>query len=181
MTKLVPGTNKVGDGNVHKFDRDGRLVAVFETETSTSFAGHLGVTSCVLHPSEQYIVYTTETSKRIMRYDVVNNRQMSDLVTLPADQPEYVFCLGKCADGTILATRGAKWELIDDQGRVLARHPLEGRGWATIKEANDTKHVWITSFFTGQVLKVEKETGRTVGSFQVPAQRSLAGIAEYAG
>ncbi|MDX2221699.1 MAG: hypothetical protein SFV21_03055, partial [Rhodospirillaceae bacterium] len=137
MTKFVPGTQKVGDGNVHKFDRAGNLLAVFETETSTSFAGHLGVTSCLLHPSEQYIVYTTETSKRIMRYDVVNNRQMSDLMTLPADQPEYVFCLGKCADGTILATRGAKWELIDENGNVLARHPLEGRGWATIKESND--------------------------------------------
>ncbi|MDX2221525.1 MAG: hypothetical protein SFV21_02180, partial [Rhodospirillaceae bacterium] len=91
------------------------------------------------------------------------------------------FCLGKCADGTILATRGAKWELIDENGNVLARHPLEGRGWATIKESNDRKHVWITSFFTGQVLKVDKATGQTVGTFQVPAQRSLAGIAEYAG
>ena len=76
MTKLVPGTDRIGDGNVYKFSADGKRLATYETETSTSFAGFLGVTSCVLHPSETYIFYTTETSKRVMRYDIVANRQM---------------------------------------------------------------------------------------------------------
>ena len=116
-----------------------------------------------------------------MRFDVVNNRQMPDLMQLPQDQPEYVFCLGRCEDGTILATRGAKWEQIDEDGKVVRRHPLEGRGWAAIREANDPKYVWLTNFFSGQAMKVEKESGKTVGTFQVPVQRALAGIAEYKG
>ncbi len=181
MTKFVPGTQKVGDGNVHKFDKSGKLLAVYETETSTSFAGHLGVTSCLLDPTETQLIYTTETSKRIMRFDIVSNRQMSDLMVLPQEAREFVFCLGKCADGTILATRGAKFEHIDQAGKVLQTYPLEGPGWATIKESLDGKHIWVTSFFNGTVLKFEKGSGKVVGSCSVPAQRALAGIAEYAG
>lgn len=181
MTKLVPGTNKVGDGNVHKFDNSGKLLAVYDTETSTSFAGHLGVTSCLLDPTESQLIYTTETSKRIMRFDIANNKQLPDLMVLPQEAREFVFCLGKCADGTVLATRGAKFEHIDLSGKVLQTYPLEGPGWATIKESLDRKHVWVTSFFNGTVLKFEKGSGKVVGSFSVPAQRALAGIAEYPG
>ncbi len=182
MQKTLPGENgKIGDGNVYKFAPDGTLLDTYETVTSTSFAGYLGVTSCTLHPSEKYITYTTETSKRIMRYDIINHRQMDDLVTLPEDQPEYVFCLNYCADGLLLVTRGQKFEVIDKNGGVVRTYPLEGRGWATIKESADTRHILVSSFFTGLVLKIDKETGETVGSIQVDAERSLAGVAEYVG
>jgi hypothetical protein len=181
MTKLVPGTNNVGFGNVHKFDKNHKLIKEFNTETSTSFAGHLGVTSCILHPSEKHITYTTETSKRIMQYDIVNDKQMPDLYTLPQEAREFVFCLGQCKDGTIVVTRGAKWEHIDEAGKVIRTYPLEGPGWAIIKESLDQKHVFVNSFFTGQSLKFEKESGKVVASAQVPAQRALAGFAEYAG
>lgn len=181
VQKLLPGTQKVGDGNVHKFDKGLNQVVTYETETSTSFAGFLGVTSCLLDISEQYLIYTTETSKRIMRYDIVNNKQMPDLYTLPQEAREFVFCLGKCQDGTILVTRGAKFEHIDRDGKLLRTYPLEGPGWATIKESLDGNHVWVTSFFNGTVLKFEKESGKIAGQFQIQAQRSLAGIAEYPG
>ncbi|MBM3512905.1 MAG: hypothetical protein FJX59_04230 [Alphaproteobacteria bacterium] len=181
MIRFVPGTQKVGDGNVYKFDKAGNLLAVYETETSTSFAGYLGVTSCLIDPTETQLIYTTETSKRIMRFDMANNRQLPDLMVLPQEAREFVFCLGRCADGTVLATRGAKFEHIDLAGKVMQTYPLEGPGWATIKESLDKKHIWVTSFFNGTVLKFEKGSGKVVGSFSVPAQRSLAGIAEYAG
>ncbi len=181
MMKPLPGTTKIGDGNVYKFSPKGELLATYETETGSSFAGFLGVTSCILHPSEQYIFYTTETSKRIMKFDIVNNRQLPDLLKLPDEAREFIFCLGQCADGTIVVTRGPKWEHIDESGKVLRTYPLEGPGWAIIKESLDRKHVFVNSFFTGLCLKFEKDSGNVVGSCQVPAQRSLAGFAEYAG
>lgn len=181
MTKMVPGTDHVGFGNVSKFGKDGQLIKEFHTETSSSFAGHLGVTSCLLHTSEKHLIYTTETSKRIMRYDVINDKQLPDLVQLPQEAREFIFCLGLCTDGTIVVTRGAKWEHIDEAGKVLRTYPLEGPGWAIIKESLDQKHVFVNSFFTGQCLKFNKESGEIVGTCQVPAQRALAGFAEYAG
>lgn len=182
MQKTLPGeTEKIGDGNVFKFAPDGSLLDSYETETSTSFAGYLGVTSCTLHPSEHYITYTTETSKRIMRYDIVNHEQMDDLYTLPEDQREFIFCLSYCADGLLLVTRGAKFEVIDEKGGVVNTYPLEGRGWATIKESLDTKHIFVSSFFSGTLLKIDKETGETVNTLQVDVERALAGVAEFAG
>lgn len=181
MTKLVPGTDHVGFGNVHKYDKTMKPVKEFNTETSTSFAGHLGVTSCLLDKTESFLIYTTETSKRIMRYDVINDKQMTDLYTLPQEAREFIFCLGLCQDGSIVVTRGAKWEHIDMDGKVLSTVPLEGPGWAIIKESLDGKHVFVNSFFTGLCLKFAKDSGSVVGSCQVPAQRALAGFAEYAG
>lgn len=182
MQKLLPGeTEKIGDGNVYKFAPDGTLLDTYETETSTSFAGFLGVTSCTLHPSEKYITYTTETSKRIMRYDIVNNTQMDDLVQLPADQPEFVFCLDYMADGNLLVTRGPKIEVLDDTGAVVKTYPLEGRGWATIKESLDHDHMLVSSFFGGMVMKMSKDTGEAVFTIKVDAERSLAGVAEFPG
>jgi len=181
MTKFVPGTDHVGYGHVLKFDKSRKLVKEFHTETSTSFAGHLGVTSCLLSPDETRLIYTTETSKRLMAYDVVNDKQLPDLMQLPQEAREFMFCLGLCADGTILATRGAKWEHIDAAGKVLRSYPLEGPGWAIIKESLDTKSVFVNSFFTGQCIKFDKASGNVVGTCTVPAQRALAGFAEYPG
>lgn len=182
MQSTLPGeADKIGDGNVHKFAPDGTLIEIYETETSKSFAGYLGVTSCTLHPSEQYITYTTETSKRIMRYDIVNNRQMEDLVQLPEEQPEYVFCLNYASDGSLLVTRGAKIEVVDEDGNVARTYPLEGRGWATIKESADQKHIWVSSFFSGTLMKMAMDTGETVATTQLDVERALAGVAEYTG
>lgn len=182
MQGILPGTeDHIGDGNVYKFSPSGELLETYETETSTSFAGYLGVTSCTLHPSEKYITYTTETCKRIMRFDLVNNKQMDDLVQLPADQPEFVFCLDYTADGLLLVTRGPKVEVIDEDGNVVQTIPLEGRGWATVKECLDQKHMLVSSFFAGVLLKMEKDTGNVVGQMDVKVERSLAGVAEFPG
>ena len=116
-----------------------------------------------------------------MRYDIANNKQMDDLVQLPEDQPEYVFCLNYCADGMLLVTRGPKIEVIDEGGYVSRTYPLEGRGWATIKESVDQKHILVSSFFKGILLKMSKESGEVVAEIKVGAERSLAGVAEFTG
>lgn len=181
MMRKIPGTERVGTGTVCKFTIDGKLLDTYRTETSTSFAGFLGVTSCVLDATEKVLIYTTETSKRIMRYDIVNHRQMPDLVQLPQEAREFVFCIGLCKDGTIAVTRGAKWEHIDMDGKVIRTYPLDGPGWASIRESRDGKAVFVTSFFNGTCIKMDKASGEIVARCQVPAQRSLAGVAEYPG
>jgi len=179
MQRTMPASDRIGDGNVYKFNSAGELLDTYQTETSTSFAGYLGVTSCSLHPSEEYITYTTETSKRIMRYDIIHHKQMPDLVCLPESQREYIFCLNYALDGSLLVTRGAKFEVINEDGKVARTYPLEGPGWATIKESCDQKYILISNFFNGTLLKIEKESGETVGACNIQVERSLAGFAEF--
>ncbi len=177
----MPGSDRIGDGNIYKFNAGGDLVETYETETSTSFAGFLGATSMALHASEKYITYTTETSKRIMRYDIVNHRQMADLYTLPAEAREFVFCLEYMADGTLAVTRGAKVELIDEEGQVVRTYPLEGRGWAGIHESHDRTAFFITNFLEGRAIKLDKDSGEIVNALSLNIERALAGLAEYPG
>ena len=175
------GTDSIGDGNIHKFDAAGNPVKVFETETSTSFAGFLGVTSMALHPSERFITYTTETSRRIMRYDIVNDKQMPDLLQLPREGREFVFCLSQLADGSIVATRGDKIEIIDEGGNVARTYPMDDQGWATIIESRDRDHLLATNFRAGRVVKIDKASGNVVNELALDMERALAGIAEFPG
>jgi len=177
----MPGTDRIGDGNIYKFNAEGALVDTYEVETSTSFAGFLGVTDMALHESEKYITYTTETSKRIMRYDIINHRQMTDLYKLPDEAREYVFCLDYTADGLLAVTRGAKIELIDEEGGVARTYPLDGRGWAGIHESRDHRAFFITNFLEGRVIKLDKTRGAIVDSLSLNIARALAGCAEFPG
>lgn len=177
----MPGSDRMGDGNIYKFNAGGTLVETYETETSTSFAGFLGVTDMALHASEKYITYTTETSKRIMRYDIVNHCQMPDLYTLPAEAREFVFCLDYMADGILAVTRGAKIELIDEDGQLVRTIPLEGRGWAGIHESHDRGAFFVSNFLEGRVIKIDINSGEIINTLSLNIARALAGCAEYPG
>ncbi len=77
----LPGSDKLGDGNIYKFNPDGELLATYDSDTHGGMAGFLGVTHSVLTPEEDRVIYTSETGNRIMQFDVVNDRQLPDLAT----------------------------------------------------------------------------------------------------
>jgi hypothetical protein len=60
-------------------------------------------------------------------------------------------------------------------------YPLDGHGWATLKAAADGKHLYIGNYFTGQLVKLELESGEHVAVADTGVEKSLAGIAEYVG
>ena len=79
----IPGEGVLGYGYIYKYDADWNLLKIFETECAPEMTQFKGVTHSSLHPDEKFITYATETAKRLMRYDVVNNKQLPDLVTYP--------------------------------------------------------------------------------------------------
>jgi hypothetical protein len=72
----LPDTGWLGHGRIYKYDRDWNLVREFDVDHCPELTGFKGVTHSTLHPGGGFITYTAETSKRIMRFDVVNERQM---------------------------------------------------------------------------------------------------------
>lgn len=189
QTKLptLPGTDWFGDGNLYKFDSRGELVKVFKTETTPEMTGFKGVTHHTLHPSEQYVTYCTETGKRVMRYNVVDDYQMPDLMTYPGDDlrdrnwaiaPKYL------PDGRLLLIRGATIDVLNQEGKVIHTYDLKDYGWAEITPCSDRKHFLTANIFTGVAAKVDMDSGNIVGSidtgYKAP-RRSLAGIAEFPG
>ena len=159
---------------------------MFDVDYSPEFHQFKGVTHSTMHPSEKFITYTTEIGKKVMRYDIVNDQQMEDLVVLPGDLTDRVVAIAVnyLPDGRLLHSRGDYFEILDEQGNVIKAINLPEHGWgiAQITPASDGEHVLTANIFSGIMLKVRLDDGEVVGSidtgFKVP-KRSLGGVAEY--
>jgi hypothetical protein len=184
----LPDTGWLGHGKIYKYDRDWNLLEQFDVDHARELTGFKGVTHSTLHPSERFITYTAETSKRIMRVDIVNGKQMPDLVQYPGDDirdGNWAIALRYLPDGRLLVTRGKTADLLDEQGQVLRTYDLgEGYGWAETALCRNPHHVLLANIWTGIAAKLDLESGEFVATldtgFKAP-KRSLAGIAEYHG
>ena len=184
----LPDTGWLGHGKIYKYDRDWNLVRQYDVDHAKELTGFKGVTHSTLHPGERFITYTAETSKRIMRFDIDNEKQMLDLVQYPGENMRdgnWAIALRYLPDGRLLVTRGKTMDLLDEQGQVLRTYDLgEGYGWAETALCRDGRHVLLANIWTGIAAKLDLETGAFVATldtgFKAP-RRSLAGIAEYPG
>jgi hypothetical protein len=122
-----------------------------------------------------------------MRYDVVNNKQLPDLVTYPdgeGHERDWVIAVKYMRDGRLLITRGDSMELLDDDGNVVREYPLETYGWSDIEACGDGVHCLASNIWEGTVAKVHVDSGEIVGVIDTGMKapnRCLAGIAEYKG
>ncbi len=184
--KRLPGLDLVGYANIHKFNADLELVDVFDVAYSPEFHQFKGVTHTTMHPSEEYITYTTEIGKKVMRYDIIHREQMEDLVVLPGDLTDQVVAIAVnyLPDGRLLHSRGDYIEILDEEGSVIQTINLKEHGWgiAQITPSSDGVHFFTANIFSGIMLKVRLDNGEVVGSidtgFAAP-KRSFAGVAEY--
>ena len=176
----MPGTDRYGDGHIFCYRADGS-VHEYRTETHGGMAGFLGVTMSALSSDEATMVYTSETSPRLMRYDLRNDRQLPDLLSYPEGQREMFFGMAYDNAGRLLVARGNRVDVLDNAGQVLRSYPLEGFGWASISNGADDGHFLATNFFSGGIAKVDRDSGRILAQANVGVPRSVAGIAEYPG
>ena len=176
----MPGTDRFGDGHIFRYAADG-TVTEFATETHGGMGGFLGVTMSALSADETTMFYTSETGPRLMRYDLVNDRQLPDLVSYPEGQREMFFGLAFDSAGGLLVARGNRVDVLDGEGQVIRSYPLDGFGWAMVSNGADDAHFLATNFFDGNLVKVSRESGEVLAQANVGQARSVAGIAEYPG
>lgn len=195
----VPGTaGLIGEGKLYHFDAHGRLLAEWRPETAPEPFGFKGITHMTLHPSGDFVTYTTETGKRVMRFDIRRGRQMPDLRVFPGETRPYemdrvwAIAVAYLSDGRLLLTRGETVELLDEAGTILREYRLPAYGWAMIQPSADESAFVTTNFFTGLMAKVDLATGEIVGTIDsgtgvkdtppgVVPRLGLAGVAEFGG
>lgn len=182
----VPGTDLFGYGHVYKFSADGKLLKEYATESNGGMAGFLGVTATSLAADGRTLVYCSETGPRVYRYDVVADKQLPDLVTLQPGSGELVLTIQHRDDGTLLfikASRvtGFKLQHLKPDGEVLRNWDLPGPGWATMTPTLEPGILLLGNFFTGTLAKFDLGSGAIVAQVETGVQRSLAGIAQFAG
>jgi hypothetical protein len=183
----TPDTHVLGYGNIYKFNADWALQQEFDVDNAPEFLNFKGVTHMSLHPGDQFIAYTTETTGRILRYDVINGRQMPDLFSCPGEgfpKGSYVAAVEYLADGRLLATLGSAVAVLDETGEMLREYPLDGSGWSHIEACHDGEHALVSNIWLGLIIKLHLESGEIIAKLDTghkAPDRCLAGIAEYAG
>ena len=177
----MPGTDRFGDGHVWHYRADGTLLRELATAVHGGIGGFMGVTMSALSPDESTLVYCSETGTRLMRYDLESARQLPDLQCLPDGEREMFFAMDYGPRGRLYVSRGTRVDLVSQEGRTMCCYPLDGHGWATLKASSDGRHLYIGNYFSGQLVKLELESGEHVAMTDTGVQRSLAGIAEYRG
>jgi sugar lactone lactonase YvrE len=180
---FMPGTTRFGDGHVFRFRPDGTLIKEYGTQTHGGMGGFLGVTMSAISPDGSTLVYCSETGPRLMRYDLIADRQLPDLQSFtppyPPGPPPMFFGMVYAKDGTLYVLRGASIHVVDAGGNTTRQIPLEGFGWATIELAADQRHAFVSSFFSGEVAKIDLTSGAKVCSIATGAAKAVAGLAEY--
>lgn len=182
--RCLTGTDIVGYGRIARFDGGFEKLTEFDNETAESLTGFHGVTHSTMHPGGEVIAYITDLGMRVLRYDVVNDTQLPDLVTYPGGEEyrqKWTTGVAYLSDGTLMLLRGSFIDFLDGAGNSVRELELDAYGYAMITPSRDEKFVFVTNIFTGVMSKVELDTGAIVGAIDTGMAkpcRSLAGVAQ---
>ena len=184
LTK-IPGDDVFGHGHIFRFTMDGELIKEYENEVHGGMTGFLGCTTASLAPDGKTVLYSSETGPRVMQYDVESDKQLTDLLTFEPREG-MVLVARYQPDGTILMIKAVSrsdfvLQHLSADAEVLKTFELPSPGWAIISPSNDDNVVLIGNFFSGTVAKFDLTTGAITAEVNVGVERSLAGLAQYAG
>lgn len=180
----------LGAGNIYKYDSNKNLLDVFEVENAPEPTRFKGVTHSTLHPSGDFITYTTETARRLMRYNIKTREQMEDLDSYPDADPydrsdrRWFIAPAYLNDGRLLCTAAEDLKIYDEGGNILKSIPLPGYGWAQVTPDVDERYALAANVWNGVAARIDLETGEIKQSIDVgftAPHRSLAGVAVFRG
>ena len=182
---FMPGTEKYGDGNIYKFTEGGELLDTFETETHGGMPGFLGVTASTISPDNAKIIYISELGNRIFQFDLMNRKQMDDLLTYAPDSGDMVIAISYAPNGDLYSIKanfrvGFRLCRHDaETGEIFSTMDLPGPGWAALTLSKDEESAYIGNFFNGLLGKFNLSSGKMIASAETNVERSLAGVAEF--
>jgi len=187
--KMPDGT--LGAGNIYKYKAGAlELMHTYEVENTPEFTGFKGVTHMTIHPSKEFITYTAETSRRLMRYDIINDKQLDDVDAYPDADPQdqsdkrWFIAPTYMADGRLLCTAADGLRVYDENNQIIQTFDLPGYGWAQCCPDSDQNYALAANIWNGLAARVNLSTGKleqTMDSGFTAPFRSLAGIAAFAG
>ena len=181
----IPGEDVFGHGHIFRFTMDGELIKEYANEVHGGMTGFLGCTTASLAPDGKTLLYSSETGPRVMQYDLEADQQLPDLLTFEPREG-MVLVARYQPDGTILMIKAVSrsdfvLQHMSAEAEDIRTYELPAPGWAIIAPSNDDNVVLIGNFFSGVVAKFDLTTGAITAEVNVGVERSLAGIAQYAG
>lgn len=174
----LPGHDKLlGEAGLYHYTPDGELLGEFHPEFHGGMSGSMAITHSVLAPDGHTLIYVSETGPRLMRFDLERGEQLADLQHYPDGQREMFFDLTLNDNEELLICRGDRVEVLDLDGRLQRRYPLEGFGWSVIGTAT-AGVAYVANWFSGEVVRLELATGAITAAVKI-APKCIAGLAQY--
>jgi hypothetical protein len=182
----LPGTDRFGDGHLFHFTRDGKLLKEYHTPVHGGMPGFLGLTGCAISADGKTMLYLSELSDSIRRWDLVADKALPNLVTYTPESGDMAMTVMYLTDGRLVHMKanfkvGTFLQLLNDKGEVTKQYPLPGRGWGGCGKSTEKDIVLLGNFFTGTVAKFSLASGEIVAKAETGVERSLAGLAQYPG
>lgn len=168
----------IGGGEIYQFDGEGVLQHHFAAAHDPGKFGFHGVTSMVL-AADKTALYISETGRRVMQYDLANDRQLEDLFVLADDEEKSTAGIALTPDGNILMATVYGVSLFSSTGDLLREYDIpKEKGWSAIRISQDGTVFFVANFFTGRLEKRSLETGEIIAATDTSLIYRLASIAE---
>ena len=175
---FMPGTKRLGDGHLFEFSAKGRLLREHATAVHGGMGGFQGLNSSAITPDGRSIVYTSESGPKVFRWDLVEARQLPNVVDAAENQGKFYFDLAFDAGQRLLVVAGTRIDAFDLTGKLLRSYPLPRFGWASMSTPV-ANHVYVSNFFTGDVARLDLATGEVGPIVNTGVLKSVSGVAEF--
>lgn len=177
---LMPGTRRFGDGHLFEFSRAGKLLREHATPVHGGMGGFQGLTSSTIAPDGRTLLYTSESGPRIMRWDLVAQKSLPDLVIAPENSGRMFFDVGLDEAGCLLVVNGRGIDALDDAGRFIRSYSLGSFGWASLGTPRGG-YVYLSNFFSGEIACLDLASGKVEARAQTGIRKSASGIDSFPG
>lgn len=169
-----------GPGRLVRFDPETGEFEFFEVEIDGGRSGHHCVSSLALTDDERTVYYTSESGRRLSRFDLVERRQLPDLHVFDGDRDAtYGLSISRAGEVLIATSTGAL--RLDPAGQIIQRYQVPAvRGWTRAHFAPDEQHFYLGNFLEGVVQRREVETGAVVAELDIQHKGGLTSVVEYA-
>ena len=175
--------------DIKKFDLNGNLVQKYDVDVLSSgiFGLELGADQCTLHYSSWEGSNTQDPNRDIIkRYDVCENRQLTDFANIFQDplydelrfghQPILDFKL--MPDGGMIVAHNALIHHLDSSGKIIKTYNFaKGGNWIAVALDADGKSSWAATQF--HLYKIDIETGEVLQFFDIDPLGSITGTMVY--
>jgi sugar lactone lactonase YvrE len=131
--------------------------------------------------ADQCTMFYTSEGWQVKRYDVCTDTQLADFATLPT-QPAYALRIRQNGEVLVAATSAAHRLAAD--GSLIQSYTATDYGetsfWFALNLDPDGETFWTAGYSSGDIYRINIETGALVTSFNAPPEvSSVAGLAIF--
>lgn len=169
----------VGAAKLLAFSPRTRTMRALHMEVDGGHTGWMGVNYVALGADGRTLHYASEGGRRILRYDIEAERQLSDYLVFAEEDEDRTFGFGFLPDGGLVMVTGTSLLIRDAAGNEVLRKRLGDKGWTRAILARDGKSLFVINFLEGRLQRRRISDGATLFEYDVGRKCSMCGLVEY--